>query len=147
MPLTTVYFIKKAGNGYRKAIIDPVDIDFFISMGAATTPTIEKGKTDGMHEKGQKEQTEKSDKTAAEAQPDETQQQIDEEPTEPDKGFGDPSSYGFHKNMIMELQTIEDVDEYIQRVTQKKLSKKISSLIGAQRAALYAVREYLANGN
>lgn len=140
MPLTTVYFPKfQSAPGelpYRKAYIDPSDIEYFIKLGAVTTPAqLSGGSENGMQQEQERQEQEGQRQRIEE---------ITSEPQgDPDKGFGEPGSLEFHEKCIWELTDQKDIDKYLKKLTGKALPKRYSSLPYSKQKAIAAIREFL----
>lgn len=117
MGLVTVFFHKP--GGYRKAIIDTTDLDFFIKLGARSEPDFDPPI----------QRTEEPPTV------------IDSQELDPDKGHGAPGSYRFHSQQILSMESIEKISDYIKEVTGQELKDSIKTLKGAKLSALHAIRE------
>lgn len=106
MPLTTVFFPgpSKAGFNYRKAIVESVDVEYFIGKGAALTP----------------ENNNIAD-IIIEPTVDETKQ--------PDKGWGEPGSLEWALQYVNSLSEAKDIRKYTFEITGKNIDPEKSTAI------------------
>lgn len=135
--LTTVFFKISSGD-IVKAIVPKSHIDFFQSLGAKRVvadfeenglPDIDRGASDGQVVGNEIE---------------------DDEPMEkmnPDHGSGRPGSVKFHTLCLMELQTVDDVNDYLHTLTGQRLDQRIKKIDKARRRAIKVVKDWLNDKN
>lgn len=124
MALTTVYFKTDEGE-IAKAIVDVKQIPFFEKMGANREPKFETQTDD--------------EKESAETYVEE----IDDTQLKPNKGSGRPGSLKFHTLCILELKTINDINDYLTAVTGSALDARIKKVDKAQKIAVKNIKDWL----
>lgn len=131
--MITVYFATDTDPA--KAIIDIERLEFFVSLGAMRT-AIEASEKKDLPEK-QCDQIESTEQPSDENDDDQI------ETINPDQGSGRPGSPRFHTLSIRELQTIDEINDYLSSLDIKPIDARIKRIDKAQKAAIKAVKTTL----
>lgn len=134
--LTTVYFLTDDGQT-AKAIVELNLISFFEQMGARRTPGELKRKND-LPESAQSEDSIESTDAADIDDQDEADSDLN-----PVHGSGRPGSMRFHTLCILEMQTIDDISDYLEAVTGQRLDARIKKIDKGQKIATKIIKDWL----
>lgn len=138
MGLITVYFYKPDGFGYRKAIIEDFEIDFFMNLGAVRTVEDLKKPV---------EPVQIGPQTLIEGEEDKDEADEPISPIDPDKGFGVPGSIDFHRSTIMGMASIKDLNDYLMITVETPLDGRIKKLSKAKKSAIEMIKEWMSHGS
>lgn len=135
--LTSVYFLSENDELIR-AIVEVRNLSFFERFGARRTPE-EARQRDELPDQQETEEASDNQDIEGDGEPIATQH--------PDKGSGRPGSLHFHTLCILEMQTADDISDYLQSVTGQALDARVKKVDKAQRLAVSTIKKWLTDND